>query len=285
MVMTTPVLETLAARYPGSPIDIVGDARSVDLLRSAPYVRTIFHRDKRGGLVAQWRLLRALRAERYALAVDLRTPVIPFLVRAARRLIKQGSRGQAQHAVEEHHAILAPLGGSATAPHCRLYLESNAKTAAAGLLAALPGGNWLAVAPGANWAGKRWPASAYRELVDRVAGDFDGVLVLGGPEDRAAASVLYGAHTDLLDFCGRTTLPVAAALLARARAFVGNDSGLGHMAAALGTATLTVFGPGQPERYRPWGPRTRVILAPGRDLNRLGAATVAAELRRLLEDT
>jgi len=285
MVMTTPVLETLTARYPDSPIDIVGDARSSDLLRAAPYVRTILHRDKRGGLAAQWRLLRALRTERYALAVDLRTPVIPFLVRAARRLIKRGAGGQMQHAVDEHHAVLTPLVGSTPAPYCRLYLESAAMTAAADLLAGLPGRDWLAIAPGANWAGKRWPADAYRELVDTLAGDFDAVIVLGGPEDRTAASVLHGAHSALLDFCGRTTLPVTAALLARARAFVGNDSGLGHMAAALGIATLTVFGPGQPERYRPWGPRTHVTFAPENDLSRLSAATVAADLRKMLEDT
>ena len=285
LVMTTPVLETLSARYPASPIDIVGDARSVDLLRAAPYVRKVLLRDKRGGIAAQWRLLRALRAERYALAVDLRTPVIPFLVRATRRLIKRGVRGQMQHAVQEHHAILAPLVGNTPAPYCRLYLDAAAMVAAAEVVAGLPGRNWLAVAPGANWPGKRWPAEAYRALVENMADDFDAVVVLGGPEDCTAARVLHGAHPALLELCGRTTLPVAAALLARTRAFVGNDSGLGHIAAALAIPTLTVFGPGQPERYRPWGPRTHVTFAPGCDLSRLGAATVAADLRTLLEDT
>ncbi|MEX2481855.1 MAG: glycosyltransferase family 9 protein [Gammaproteobacteria bacterium] len=282
VVMTTPVLETLSERYPGWPIDIVADARSVDVLRAAPYTRKIFIRDKRGGPGAQWRLLRALRAQRYELAVDLRTPVIPYLVRARRRLVKYGQSMSAFHAAFEHHAVLRPLIGDASVPFCRLYLEADAMRFAQERLAVLPGGRWLAVAPGANWAGKRWPATGFRELLEHVATDFDGALVLGGSDDADVARNLGGVPLPLLDLTAQTTLPQAAALLARAAAFVGNDSGLGHMAAALGVPTLTVFGPGRPERYRPWGPRTRVVLAPGLELERLQADIVAIELRALI---
>lgn len=285
VVMTTPVLETLSEQYPGSPIDIVADARSVDILRAAPYTRKIFIRDKRGGLAAQWRLLRALRAQRYELAVDLRTPIIPYLVRARRRLVKNSRSMSATHAAFEHHAVLRPLIGGVSVPFCRLYLEADAVRFAQERLAGLPGPRWLAVAPGANWAGKRWPATRFRELLEYVAGDFDGALVLGGSDDAAVARKLGGAPLPLLDFTAQTTLSQAAALLVHAAAFVGNDSGLGHMAAALGVPTLTVFGPGRPERYRPWGPRTRIVLAPGLALERLQAKTVASELRALIEET
>ena len=84
-----------------------------------------------------------------------------------------------------------------------------------------------------------------------------------------------------LDVSGRTTLNTAAALLARASVFVGNDSGLGHMAAALSIPTLTLFGPGEPQRYRPWGPHARIMLAPNRNLNELSVAAVATELEKL----
>lgn len=282
VVMTTPVLETLARHYPGQAIDIVGDARSAELLRAAPYVGDIFLREKRAGLAAQWRLWRMLRRRRYAVAVDLRTPIIPYLVRADRRLVKCRRAAAREHAVLEHHAVLAPLLAADQPPACRLYLAPAAAQAATARLTSLPGSRWLAVAPGANWPGKCWPARAYRSLLEQVTRQFDGAIVLGGQEDAAAARALEEVALPLVDLCGRTDLPLAAAVLARATAFVGNDSGLGHMAAALGVPTVTVFGPGRPARYRPWGPRTRVVLAPERDLARLDAATVAAALSALL---
>lgn len=285
VVMTTPVLETLSERFPDRPIDIVADARSVDVLQAAPYTRSLFIRDKRGGLAAQLRLLRALRAQRYELAVDLRTPVIPYLVRANRRLVKSGRSTSTCHAAVEHHRVLRPLIGDSSVPFCRLYLEDGAVRFAQERLDRLAGGRWLAVAPGANWPGKRWPATRFRDLLEHVATDFDAAFVLGGSDDVDVARQLGSVHLPLLDFTAQTTLPQAAALLARAAAFVGNDSGLGHMAAALGVPTLTVFGPGRPERYRPWGPRTRVVLAPGLDLEQLQAKTVASELRALIEET
>ena len=73
-----------------------------------------------------------------------------------------------------------------------------------------------------------------------------------------------------------------AAILERAAVFVGNDSGLGHIAAAVGTPTLTVFGPGDPSRYHPWGPYADWIVADGNDLRQLDPLIVAARLPALL---
>ncbi len=281
VVMTTPVMEALAAAYPASRIDVVADARSSDLLAAAPWLGRLYHRHKRGGAGAQWRLWRALRRTRYEVVADLRTGFLPYLLRARHRLVKPPRDAARPHAVEEHFAVLAPLLGAASPPPCRLHLADPARAAASALLADLPGRRWLAIAPGANWPGKRWPAQRYRDLLALAASDFDAAIVLGGrgdletPFDGAGLTL---AHANLVD---RTTLPVAAAVLARAAAFVGNDSGLGHMAAALGVPTLTVFGPGQPARYRPWGARTHVVYAPDDDLAALDAATVHARLRAL----
>lgn len=283
-VMTTPVLETLAARYPGRRIDLLADRRSSALFAAAPWLGTIHHRDKRAGLAQQWRQLRELRGQRYALAVDLRTPVIGRLLNAERRLTKRGRELPDTHAVVEHFAVLEPLVGALTPPPCRVHLDTAAIAEAAALTRALPVGRWLAVAPGANWPGKRWSPAAFAALVTRVASHFDGLLVLGGPDDTAAAAALADVALPRLDLTGRTALPLAAAVLARAAAFVGNDSGLGHLAAALGVPTLTVFGPGRPVRYRPWGPRARIVLAPGADLARLEPEPVADALLALLEE-
>jgi len=85
-----------------------------------------------------------------------------------------------------------------------------------------------------------------------------------------------------VNLAGETGLLEATAVLARASVFVGNDSGLGHLASAVGTPTLTLFGPGQPERYRPWGEQARWLTSPENDLNRLSAEDVAGKVRLLL---
>ena len=71
--------------------------------------------------------------------------------------------------------------------------------------------------------------------------------------------------------------------MAGARAFVGNDSGLGHIAAALSVSTVTVFGPGQPARYRPWGKRADIVLAPDADLDALEPQAVIDAVCALLD--
>lgn len=282
VVMTTPVFEYLHEAFPHARIDVVGDARSIALLAAAPYGGTLHCRDKRAGVAAQWRLLRSLRRTRYDLVVDLRTPVIPWLLRARRRLLKPTRRDPTQHAVEDHFRALAPLAGTRVPPPCRLHLAAAARERAGTLLGALPGQRWLAVAPGANWPGKRWPVAQYRALLECAAEQFDGAIVLGAPGDLDEALRIDDLTLPVCDLSGRTDLPTAAAALAMATAFVGNDSGVGHIAGAVGTPTLTVFGPGEPHRYRPWHARGDVVLAPQADLAQLAVATVYDRLNGLL---
>ena len=282
LVLTTPVFEALARHYPGVPIDIFGDARSAALLAAAPYAGETFLYDKRGGWPARFALLRALRRRRYLVVVDLRGPLVGRLLRAERSLCKPRRRRLDQHAVDEHFAALAPLLADNTPPPCRLYLSSVDIEAARKLLSTLPGARWLAVAPGANWPGKKWSREGYRELLLHAAQCFDGAIILGSPQDVADAQAIASQDLPCLNTAGTTDLRTAAALLARAAAFVGNDSGLGHIAAAMGTPSLTLFGPGNPQRYGPRGPHARIVLAPQNDLTLLSVVHVWSALQPLL---
>ena len=282
LVLTTPVLEALSARYPDALIDLVADRRSSSLLEAAPYIGQIFHREKLAGWRAQWILLRSLRHRRYRLVVDLRTNIIPFLVRADQRLIKRAQKMSGLHAAEQHFAVLEPILYAATPPPCRLYLDDSSLQCARDLLAPLPGERWLALGPGANWPGKRWPGGHYLELLRQVASTFDGAIIVGTLDDVEAPLKLDGLPLAIADLRGRTDLITAAAVLAHACAYVGNDSGLGHLAAALDVPTLTLFGPGEPARYRPWGSKARVALAPEGDLEQLSVEAVADALSGLL---
>ncbi|MCA1674118.1 MAG: glycosyltransferase family 9 protein, partial [Actinobacteria bacterium] len=103
---------------------------------------------------------------------------------------------------------------------------------------------------------------------------------LGGPEDtESALRVAAGIRLPCVNLCGRTSLLEDCAVLTRCVVFVGNDSGAGHMAAALEIATLTVFGPTDPLCFHPWGPRAAWVAAPGGELAALTGSAVAERLR------
>lgn len=278
-VMTTPALEMLHGARPGATFHLVAHPRSSAVFRHCPYLSELIEREP-GGLGGQLRLLRRLRARRFDLVVDLRTDLWAWLVRARRRLTKRDARPMGPHAVQSHAGVLAPLGLAGPPPPVRLWTAPEHHAEAARLLAGLPGRRWLALGPSCNVPIKVWPAAGYRTLVRTVRAEWDGVLILGGPGDAGAADAL-ARDLDLpaVNLAGRASLHVSAAALARCAAFVGSDSGLGHVAAAQGVPTLTLFGIGRPERYRPWGPAAEWLLAPGRDLTRLEPAEVAARLR------
>ncbi len=282
VVLTTPVLERLHERYPEAVIDILTDARAREVLEHCPYRGAILLKEKRACWRGLLRLVHTLRRARYEVIVDLRTDGLAYLLRAKRRFTKWRARPLGAHAVEDHMGVIAALGGAI--PPTQVWLNDALRDAAATLLAALPGRRWLALGPGANWPPKTWAAERFRELVALAKPSFDAVILLGGPNDRErAALIAEDCALPCLNLCGATNLLQAAAVLARARVFVGNDSGLGHLASAVGTATLTVFGPGRPLRYHPWGPQSAWIVAADQNLDSLSATRVAEQLDTLLE--
>lgn len=281
-VMTTAVLEALHACAPDALIDVVGDRRSSVLFAACPYVDRVLHKDKRGLLRGLPQLVAELRRTRYDLVVDLRTGFLPLLLRARRRAWRR-RRARGPHAVQQHLSAVTHLCPAASAAMPRLWPRAADVERAHAALGPWRGRRLLALGPGANWALKIWPTSGFLELVAGVRAEFDAVVLLGNDSDRIPARVIAaGASLPCVDLAGHTGLLEAAAVLACCRAFVGNDSGLGHMAAAMGVPTLTLFGPGDPARYHPWGDRAAWLVEPGRDLARLPAAVVVAALAALL---
>ena len=280
-IMTTPVLEALHRRYPQAMIDLVADRRSSEVFSHCPYRGRIVLKDKRAGWRGTLKLVRDLRRTRYDLIVDLRTDGLAYLLRARRRFTKWQCRPRGPHAVERHMGVIAALG-VLDIPPTRIWLTPELERNATRHLRPLPGDRWLALGPSANWEPKIWPAECFRALIAQLRDSFDGLILLGGPGDtERCRAVVRDCPLPHVDLAGRTGLLEAAAVLARASVFVGNDSGLGHLASAVGTPTLTLFGPGEPRRYHPWGVQARWLTSPGNDLQRLHAEAVAEEIRTL----
>jgi ADP-heptose:LPS heptosyltransferase len=126
--------------------------------------------------------------------------------------------------------------------------------------------------------GKTWPAERFAVAAAELLGPkgplSDGrLLILGSAEDRWSAEPLRRSvrRDRLIDGVGRLDLLAAYACLKRARLFVGNDSGVMHLAAAAGAPTLGLFGPSDDRLYAPWGERARALRGP-RDFDTLKAA-------------
>ena len=280
LVMTTPLLEALHLSYPNHLIDVVADARSSELLLPCPYLGRLLLKDKGAGISGTCGLIVKLREQAYDAAVDLRSAILTLFICSGQRGIKRRGTSAGSHAVQHHFTALRSIVGANTEiPDARLWLDEPGRARAKEILSGIPHGRRLVVAPGANWPGKIWPIERYVELLDQIRNDFDSVVIVGSKEDFPLGERLRSlSPLPALNIAGATSLLEAAACLSDSTAFVGNDSGLGHMAAALKVPTVTVFGPGQPDRYKPWGPLASTVLAPNQDLRALPAEAVANNL-------
>ena len=130
-----------------------------------------------------------------------------------------------------------------------------------GIAVPAPAGPYLCLMPGSTWPSKAWPESHFLNLARMARSAGWQVVVLGVPVEASTCS--YVAQDGGLDLCGKTSLKEAAAWLRGARAAVGNDSGLSHLAAACGTPTLALYGATDPGGSTPWGPRSRAMRREG----------------------
>lgn len=145
-------------------------------------------------------------------------------------------------------------------------------------------GPFLLAHPGSGSLKKCWPADSWAEMLREAAGWFrSGVVILAGESDAAQVARLREALAGArgIAFAPAVSLPVAAALAARAAAFAGHDSGVSHIAAAAGARCLLLFGPTDPDVWAPRNEGVRVLRAPGGNLADLGVGEVCAAAMKL----
>ena len=111
----------------------------------------------------------------------------------------------------------------------------------------------VAMHPGSGGRQKCWPLDRYAELILWLRKEINAqILLISGPADTGVVDALRGKVGDNFILVDQLPLPILAAIIKRSNLFVGNDSGITHLAAAVGTPTITIFGPTDP---RMWGPR------------------------------
>ena len=168
------------------------------------------------------------------MVVDLRQSAIAYLLRAKERAVKRRATG----GLRKFEQLGATIGAS-PAPLPVVWTAAEDRARAAALLPTTP---VIGFGPTANWPPKAWPPQRFAALFQALQARLPGAVpaIFGGPggQERAMAAPLLGLLPGAVDLCGVLTLPEAAACLQRCTIFVGNDSGLMHLAAAAGTPTI-----------------------------------------------
>lgn len=276
-VLTTPLLVQLARR---GEVDVVTTPASAALLANHPSVRTVIAYDKRGadrGLAGFLSLARRLRETTYDVAFlaqgSLRSAALALVAGIPSRVGFDTSAGRwfstrrVAYREDLHHAarllrLARPNGRPATPDEVRpsLHPGDDERSAVNALLAhhgVAPGEPLIALAPGSVWATKRWPY--YAELATRME-RHGRVVIVGGADDADLARSIVAAAPRAIDATGHLSLLASAELIGRAGAIVTNDSAPMHLASAMGTPTLAIFGPTVPAfGFGPLAPTSIVV--------------------------
>lgn len=260
-VMSTGLLAELTGRHPDARFTVACGPGPAALFEAHPQLERVIvmRKEPRAG---HWRRLwRQVAGTRWYLVVDIRRSALGWLLWTRRR-----ATAPANDKSEHRLATLARTLGVTDWPQPTVWTGAEHQRRADALVGAT--GPKLVLAPTANWAAKVWPPEKFAQLVQRLTGP-EGrlpgaqVVVTGGPgEERQAQPVIAAVPQDRLVGAVGLDLPTTAAVFQRCDLFVGNDSGLMHLAAAAGTPTLGLFGPTDDRVYGPPGTHCRVVRTP-----------------------
>jgi heptosyltransferase II len=281
MVMMHGLVQLLVRTRPGARIHVLAPPATASLGPRMPGVAatTVIHvRHGELALRRRWRLGRALKQGGFGQAIvlpnTLKSALAPF---AARIPLRTGWHGEARYVllndrrrldearlpqmIERFMALGLPPGTPLVHPYPVPQLTVDAANRAR-LVAELglePDRRPLALCPGAAFGpSKRWPAKHFAAVARHALTDGRAVWLLGSPGDADACREVASRAPGAVDLAGRTSLVDAVDVLSLADDVVCNDSGLMHVAGAVGARVIAVFGSTSPEFTPPLGPRATV---------------------------
>lgn len=267
VILTTPLIAELARR---GPVDVLVTPVGANVLANNPHIRTIIRYDKRntyGAALSLWQTIKKLRESRpydaaYLAQGSFRSGLLAMMTGAKERIGFASSTGhvlyttQLKYRPDRHHAerlwslsmseCADPPTPAQTRP--RLYPSDEDRRTIDALLRRSGGAEppFVALAPGSAWGTKRWPY--YLELAKRLCDDFRLALIGSSADEQVAEQITVEVgERAVINTVGQLSLLASAELIGRAQAIVTNDSAPQHIASAMGTPTLTIFGPTVPE--------------------------------------
>jgi lipopolysaccharide heptosyltransferase I len=291
VVQALPVLTALKETHPSAQVSWLVAKAFAGILAGHPRLDEVivFDRQRFGRftfsltVAAEFmRFLGSLRRRRFTAVIDLqglfRSGLLALATGAPSRVGFRHARELAPlfytaevsvgrhvvHAADRYMAAARRIGLAAPQASDHLPVSAEARAAIRGRLAEAglaPGEPFVAVCAHARWPTKQWPPERFAAVVDRMRAAVGARAVLvGSPEaTEGAAAIVRRMAEPPIDLTGRTALKELAAVLAEARVMLTNDSGPMHVAAAVGTPVVAVFGPTSPALTGPYGPGHRVL--------------------------
>ena len=262
-VLSSGLLQYLADTYPEARFTVACGPVAAPLFEAAPFVERVIPMIK-GPKAQHWRKLWCQTAGTWwHMVVDLRGSAMAYVLPTFhRRTLK--SSWDPKHRLM--HLATALKLDKPVAPV--LWIRPDQHRVAERLIPD-DGRKVLAIGPGANWGAKQWPAERFAHVAQVLTGPggiMEGarVAVLAAESElEAAKPVLYAIPAERrINLIGQVDLPTLGACIARCDLYIGNDSGLMHMAAASGCPTLGLFGPSSEIFYGPWGQRAMSVRGP-----------------------
>jgi predicted lipopolysaccharide heptosyltransferase III len=290
VILTLPAIRALRENFPESWIVVCVREKAGEIIEDCPWaseVMTVRKEQKplKSAILDQARWMKALRAHRFDLAIDLRTgtrgAIIAGLSGAGTRIGRFAADGglwrnrvfthlvtppdeACQYAAEHNLNILFPLHLKIRDSALRITIPAYRKQAAARLLSIekIPQNRpLLAFHPFSLWKYKEWQVGSCVELIDDIQRRYDvAVVITGSPEERGRADkVVARCRIRPFNLAGKTSIGELAAVFSACRGFIGVDTAALHLAAAAGVPTLGIFGPSPAVCWAPRGSRHAVV--------------------------
>jgi lipopolysaccharide heptosyltransferase I len=277
IIHALPVVSALRRRFPSAGLTWLVKREWAEVLEGNPDIDEVMAVDL--SLRGWPEVIQRIRAGGFDLVVDLqgllRSAILARVSGAPVRVgFANGREGSPwfytdrvpvpagdMHAVDRYLLVSRFLGAPQKAPDLSdfpLPADPAADDRVAALLASehvRSGTILVAMNPTARWDTKQWPSGSFLATADRLQAGDARVVLIGSVEDSAVgAQAIREMRTPPIDLMGKTTLKELIAVLRRARVLVTNDSGPMHLAAAVGTPVVALFGPTDPARTGPYGP-------------------------------
>jgi heptosyltransferase-2 len=282
-LLAQPLFARLRQKHPGVSVDALAPPWTAPVLRRMPEIAEVIDAPFAHGelkLAARWTLARSLRGRAYDQAIvlpnTLKSALIPFFARIP---VRTGFVGELRHGLlnrvhrldekalplmAERYAQLAEEPGDPVQrplPEVKLRVAPANLAAALGRLGLTRAKPVVAFCPGAEYGpSKRWPARHFAELAAKLAAQGRAVWLFGSGKDREIGEeIVRLSGTAATNLCGKTDLASAIDLLSLAEVAVCNDSGLMHVAAAVGRPVVALYGSSSPEHTPPLARTFRIV--------------------------
>lgn len=282
VILSTPALRAVREGYPDSRITVITTPYTKDCVEGNPYINDVLVYDKNGkqnGVINSFKFAMELKKRKFDIAFILhptnRMNLITFLAGIPRRIgydrrmgflltqrVRHDKQSGEKHEIDYTLDLVRAAGLTPVSKVLYMPLKRDVRRKISGILSAAgvdPSDRLIAIHPSSSCPSKKWPVERFAGITDRLIDRYNvKAVIISGPSGIQDAERMAGSMThDVINMSGKTSIPELGALLKRCELFISNDSGPVHVACAVGTPVVAIFGRKDlalgPKRWGPSG--------------------------------